>query len=55
MPAQCGSAPKGAVHLSCFLRDQLYPGIRDKNGKRRDKAQSTRPYRMGRCPAGAGT
>ncbi len=29
-----GSAPQGAVHLSYFLRDQLYPGIRDKNGSR---------------------
>jgi len=35
MPGQCGSAPQGAVHLSYFIRDQLYPGIRDKNGKAR--------------------
>ena len=27
-----GSAPQGAVHLSYFLRDQLYPGIKNKNG-----------------------
>jgi len=25
-------APTGAVHLSYFLRDQLYPGIKNKNG-----------------------
>ena len=30
MHARYGSAPQGAVHLSYFLRDQLYPGIRDK-------------------------
>jgi len=33
--AQCGSAPQGAGHLSCFLRDQLYPGIRK---QKREKA-----------------
>jgi hypothetical protein len=27
--------PRARCILSCFLRDQLYPGIRDKNLKRR--------------------
>ena len=26
------------MHYSCFIRDQFYPGIRDKNDKRRGRA-----------------
>ena len=33
MHARYGSAPQGAVHLSYFLINQLYPGIRDRRGE----------------------
>ena len=33
-----GAPPRARCILSYFLRDQLYPGIRDKNGKRRGRA-----------------
>jgi hypothetical protein len=28
-----GAPPRARCILSCFLRDQLYPGIRDKKGR----------------------
>ena len=38
MPGSYGSAPKGAGHLSCFLRDQLYPGIRKQKRQKAGKS-----------------
>jgi len=41
-------APTGAVHLSYFIRDRLYPGIRD---KKTDEGVSTFAYRKAKYPA----